>query len=480
MKKLFFLILVLLTTFFVFKNIHSLKPNYIKNLTFTTDDSVNTLIVIKNQNQHTVEFNFSLNNKFYASLNDFIRKNKNSNDSEQIVLNLFHAFINSIVHEKLFNDWGAIPLTTLNSKGFAICGWQSEIFSQILYNAGFKSKVLHLEGHAVSEVFYNGSWHLFDTDRKTFFKKGNKILNYKELIHFPLMFKKNGTKKYMANLTTLSKKYTNHFITGEDNKPKEINNANNDTFLLNLPAKASFVFPFYPDYKRDFYPYNTKAKLFIPKGFNGKIKNPLILIDVEGKGKIKINNREYLVPDELELLKASIIKSNKFIDKIKVEVFSDTLALVYMLNPLFTKIYKKNILSINASDSLVIKIDKNREKNKNTIYPTHLELLNQYTPFAHKLASEISLFNINSVEELYHKQLKPYCISNAIDTNKLKKRLMLIKHFVNKPIYEYSEVSNFYGFLALLLNAKDEEFRNIFIFNIKYLRYKHILNKYYK
>jgi len=151
-----------------------------------------------------------------------------------------------------------------------------------------------------------------------------------------------------------------------------------------------------------------------------------------------------------------------------------------MLNPLFTKIYKKNIFSINASDSLLVKIDKNREKLKSTIYPTHLELLNQYTPFAYKLAREISLLNINSAEELYNKQLKQYCVFNAIDTNKVKKRILLIKYIVNKPIYEYSEVSNFYGFLAVLLYAEDETFKNLFLANIKYLKYKHILSKYHK
>jgi len=475
MKKYILIFIIILCFAFIIKYFYSSKSNYIKNLAFTTDDSTNTLIIIKNPQQKTVEFNFSLNHKFYTSINDFIRKNKNSNDSEQIALNLFNVFINSIVHEKLFNDWGAIPLTTLNSKGFAICGWQSEIFSQILHNAGYPSKVIHLDGHVVSEVFYSGNWHLFDTDRKTYFKKGNKILSYKELVHSPQMFKKNGTKKYIANLTALFNEYTKHFITEENNNFKGINKANNDTFLLNIPAKASFVFPFYPDYKRDFYPYNTKAKLFIPKGFNGNIKNPLILVDIEGKGKITMNNKEYLVPEEQEQLKASIIKSKKFTDKIKVEVFSDSLALVYMLNPLFTKIYKKNIFSINASDSLLVKIDKNREKLKSTIYPTHLELLNQFTPFAYKLMKEISLLNINSLEELYNKQLKPYCILNAIDTNKVKKRILLIK-----PIHENSEVSNFYGygFLAVLLYAEDETFKNLFLANIKYLKYKQVFKKF--
>jgi len=272
MKKLIFLILVLLTTFFVFKYIHSLKPNYIKNLTFTTDDSANTIIVIKNKNQQIVEFNFSLNDEFYYSLNDFIRKNKNSNNSEQEALNLFNAFINSIVHEKLFNDWGAIPLTTLNSKGFAICGKQSEIFSQILYNAGYPSKIIHLEGHAVSEVFYNGSWHLFDTDRKTFFKKDDKILDYKTLIQNPHLFKDIGNNKYIANLTTFYQEYTSFFVSEQDNHYNEINKINNDTFLLQIPLSQASYFHIILILKKTFSPITQKLSYFYTKALTISLK----------------------------------------------------------------------------------------------------------------------------------------------------------------------------------------------------------------
>jgi hypothetical protein len=476
MKKIIFILLALCIAWFTYHHFPR-KSNFVKNFDFETSDSSNTLITIQNTGNKSVEFNFSLNNKFYASLNDFIRKYKNSNNSEQEALNLFNAFINSIVHEKLFNDWGAIPLTTLNSKGFAICGKQSEIFSQILYNAGYPSKIIHLEGHAVSEVFYNGSWHLFDTDRKTYFKNENNILSYKELVHSPQMFKKAGTKKFLANLTTLFKKYTQHFITEQDNKFKEINHANNDTFLLNIPAKASFVFPFYPDYKRDFYPYNTKAKLFIPKGFNGNIKNPLILIDIEGKGKVKFNKHEYLVPDEVELLKAAIFNSKKFINTVHVSVLSDSFALVYMINPVFSKIYTKNNFFINASDSLSVGVIKNSEVSKSTLCPIHLELLNQYTPKAFDLAENIPLFNIKNTDELYEKQLKTYCILNNLDTIMVKKRLLLLKELLNEPIENYADEATFHEIVAVFLYGKDDEFRNLLLFNYKYYKYKELLKK---
>lgn len=72
--------------------------------------------------------------------------------------------------------------------------------------------------------------------------------------------------------------------------------------------------------------------MFLPKGFNDVVKNPLILIDVEGKGKIKYNKCEYSVPEEIERLKVSIFRSHKFVEEIQVTALSDSFALVYMLN----------------------------------------------------------------------------------------------------------------------------------------------------
>ncbi len=452
------------------------KTKFVKNYVIITDDSLNTLIVIRNPGDKSVKFNLSFNDKFFSSIKDFIRKSSNSSNKEQFALDIFNNLINSLIHEKLFNDWGTIPLVTLNSKGFAICGRQSEIFGQIMYQAGFPSRIIHLNGHAVSEIYFNNAWHLFDTDRKTYFKFNNKILSYKELIQSPQCFKNSGTKKYIANLTTLFEKYTQHFLTEYDNTFNEVKISENDTFLLTLPPQSIFIFPYYPDFKRDFFPYNTKAKLFLQKGFEGVVKNPLVLIDVEGKGKVKYNKQEFSIPDEIELLKAAIIKSKKFLKEIHVSVFSDSLALVYMLNPVFCTMYSKNRIFINASDSLKLSIIKNRESHQSTLRPIHLELLNQYTFKAFELAQNLSLYNIKDIDELYEKQLKSYCVHNNLDTVVIKRRLLVLKKIINEPLRNYAEAYAFYGALAIVLYGNNEEFKNLILSNYKYFKYKEIIN----
>ena len=478
-KKLIYIILVLVVLWLLYY-FNTKKSNFISEFSFSTYDSLNTLIIIKNSTDKCIKFNFSLNNRFYSSLNDFIRKNSSSYDSEKIVLNLFNSFINSIVHEKLFNNWGSMPLTRLNSTGFAICGWQSEIFSQIMYNAGFRSRVICLNGHVVSEIFYNGRWHLFDVDRKLFFKS-EKILGYKELTSEPFLFKKLNPKAYLTNLTAFSEDYKNFFITKYDNNFIYIKNKNKDTFLINLPSKSSFIFPYFPDFKKDFFPYNTKAKLFLPKGFRGKIKNPLIIVDAEGEGIIKYKNKEFSIPKHVELLKAEIFLSQQFEDEVYVKVFSDSLSLVYMLNPIFSKLGKYNKLILNASDSLNVGIIKYNETSNSIIYPPiHIDLLNHYTLQSLNLINKNILHNVKNISELYEKKLKQYCINYNIDTLVVKHRLLLVEKLLNNTNLSLLNHPTTYSILTIILHGNDNEFKGLFIPYYKYNIYKNIVCKYDK
>ena len=480
MKKYFLLFITLLISSFIVVFFNSTKKRYIKDFILTTNDSSNAIVYISNITQNKVKFNFSLNGKFYSSLNDFIRQNKNSTDSEQIVLDLFNAQINSLVHENLFNEWGVMPLLTLNSRGFAICGRQSEIFCQIAKNAGFPSRKISLNGHVVSEVFYYDKWHLFDVDRKTYFKSNNTILSYEKLIKDPLLFNQKRSKNYIANVTTIFKKYNKKFTTTNDNKFINIKKNNTDTFLLSIPPNSIFAFPFLPDYKTDFYPYNTKAKLFVPNGFNGTIRNPLILINVEGTGEIKINNVKFTIPKDLELLRAKLFLSKQFINQINIHSTSDSFALVYMLNPQFTVIYSKNKLHLNASNSLKVSLIQIKNKSKSIIKPMHIELLNQYAKFAFELADSLDISKLNSLEDIYKKNLKSYCIKHLIDTNMVYKRII----HLNKILNNYKKI-NFdepiiFSVLSIVLYADNEQFKNMYLLYYKYFKYKELIFKYKK
>ena len=82
------------------------------------------------------------------------------------------------------------PLKLFNSIEFALCGGINSALANLDSLAGLRSRVYHLSGHVVSEVFYNDEWHMFDADRSIYFldDKGEVasveyISNHPEIIY---------------------------------------------------------------------------------------------------------------------------------------------------------------------------------------------------------------------------------------------------------------------------------------------------------
>ncbi len=62
------------------------------------------------------------------------------------------------------NDELLDPVKVFNVYGHNTCGNDSIALAGLWRNAGFKVAPAHLVGHCVTQVMYNGSWHLFDGD----------------------------------------------------------------------------------------------------------------------------------------------------------------------------------------------------------------------------------------------------------------------------------------------------------------------------
>jgi hypothetical protein len=56
--------------------------------------------------------------------------------------------------------WDTVEL--FNSYGIGLCGYQSKAFAEICQAGGLKARTLHMPGHVLAEVFYDGDWHFFD------------------------------------------------------------------------------------------------------------------------------------------------------------------------------------------------------------------------------------------------------------------------------------------------------------------------------
>lgn len=67
---------------------------------------------------------------------------------------------------------------------------------------------------------------------------------------------------------------------------------------------------------------------------------------------------------------------------------------------------------------------------------------------------------------------------NNIDTCTVKNRLQLLKVFLDRPIDYYLQEAVFWGVIAVVLHGKNEEFRNLFLANYKYQKYKKLHNSF--
>ncbi len=61
------------------------------------------------------------------------------------------------------------PVRALNCYGYGICGHTSSWIKALCRAAGLQARVWEISGHTVTEVFYNGGWHMLDGNVKVFY-----------------------------------------------------------------------------------------------------------------------------------------------------------------------------------------------------------------------------------------------------------------------------------------------------------------------
>lgn len=78
------------------------------------------------------------------------------------------------------------PLILLNSFGYGACGNISSTLAIIAKNVGFDSRVINLNNHAVTEIFYDGGWHMFDSNLKIVIRdKNNSVAGVEDIFKNP-------------------------------------------------------------------------------------------------------------------------------------------------------------------------------------------------------------------------------------------------------------------------------------------------------
>jgi hypothetical protein len=99
--------------------------------------------------------------------------------------------------------------------GGGVCYQTAIAMTQLAEQAGFRGRVIALEGHAVAEIYYDNAWHLFDADMGVIFKENEHILSYNEIINKPnLLYNTLEEKEWEKKLFDY---IANTYITTTDN-----------------------------------------------------------------------------------------------------------------------------------------------------------------------------------------------------------------------------------------------------------------------
>jgi|GEM_PF-4597946 len=170
-------------------NIYYNNIQILKNI----DNNNKILSIINSTNKKIYLKSFPL---FYTKDNIKNKININNNNlSEENVLKIYQFIKNNSYHSyPLFkSDELHYPTYFFSIYGSGFCDDVAKNFDYLANLYGFKSRVWHLQGHVVADVYYNDKWHIIDPDLLGIIRYNNDIASREEMI---LLAKQNKLKNY--------------------------------------------------------------------------------------------------------------------------------------------------------------------------------------------------------------------------------------------------------------------------------------------
>ena len=152
----------------------------------------NSVIRISNNSNNVISFYIELNgNKFYNNLDEVIndiKKMKDEYPGEKIVRKVWRYTRDNTYHNPPLTEkyWYHNPMLILNSPGFGFCDDVAMLNCFIWTNLGYKARMWGLKGHAVSEVYVDGRWELYDSDLGIYYHNQRlEVAGVEELRAYP-------------------------------------------------------------------------------------------------------------------------------------------------------------------------------------------------------------------------------------------------------------------------------------------------------
>ncbi|MBN2776012.1 MAG: hypothetical protein JXR36_00125 [Bacteroidales bacterium] len=410
-----------------------------KRFLLEADDKLNSQVVISNQGNYSAKYSLEFNGNHLYNIYDIMQEIKQDfeeKSDEPIELKAWR-----FVHNLSFTDVNIAdvpvqnsPTLILNSLGGGLCGSRSAILTNILIAMGFKARSWCVEGHVVTEVFSNDKWQVLDPDYGVYFlNNSNEIASFFELCENPTWF--DDTSRYVlvnyseaVLLNVFMMDYAKMFATTEDNRRYNtgFDHFPNPDLEFVMPPGAKLVFPVKNSDRGVFY---QNAKLSFVDNYCGAIKIPLVLDEIIGKGKVKINNHIYYIDGGLKNFEDFNIGFGEFeiIENLGIELF-------YFINPELFKIQSCNEIVLRGSNLNHITIDVECNNENEIFLP---EYRNQVLEYVHVLLTDYSKNSnsglFNSRDESLNYLCDSICsyehnandLSGIIDTTIIKDQALL-------------------------------------------------------
>ncbi|MBU0488830.1 MAG: hypothetical protein KKA07_03475 [Bacteroidetes bacterium] len=443
MKKILLLSTLISVFYYTTSNGQNVQSEEIK---IKVENPENTCISITNTSDTVVAFTFSLNGMFFqatAEVADEVRRMAGKSTDSLFFYAWKFIFEHTSGNYSLMNDNSATSLLLhLNSIGMGYCGKQALSLAQLWEELGYETRIWDLNGHIVPEVQKDGKWMMLDpTYRVYYFSEQGEIASVEELAAdpTPIVQPKKLITSDVRYFLRYTKAVAKFYITTEDNTLLYTNGYPEgiDTLFVELPPHSSFTFPGIfsnlSSRKEKDQEHFAQCKLRIPAPWQGVVTHSLFLAQVKGSGTMQYNNKIYEVNDTY-LVEHLLLRKNFFAES-NVSVESDTMDLIFFMNPYFSRILPENTLVISGENIEALKVSTTSISNAEST-PKHLrELYFSYSNRRAGLIGEefagkncIPITSFNTIEEfILFVQSYFNCVYKGTEKDKAIRQIAKVK-----------------------------------------------------
>ncbi len=192
------------------------------------------------------------------------------------------------------------PDLWLRSLGSSYCEAQSSVLYRIWTAMGYQARVYALTGHVTVEVMVDGRWEIFDPYLEVYYTdRQGQIVGVAELEQDPTLITHPHAPVLPLSAAAYSAKVAGIFATTSDNyigtdymttEPEPLDNT------VQIPAGGYLEVSSETEVEMDSVESGSQVpmstmKLWVPPGYTGVLRLPLLLLGIEGAGNVQLFGR---------------------------------------------------------------------------------------------------------------------------------------------------------------------------------------------